>query len=77
MTKQVFAGFFKSAIPVIGGVIGGSMTYMSFKPCCDKLKGSLNNTLLSNPNGYNAIEGELVIDEEPGEYPDNNENNPE
>lgn len=48
MTKQVFAGFFKKAIPVIGGVLGGGITYVSFKPCCDKLKTSLDNTALSN-----------------------------
>ena len=50
MTKEVFAGFFKKSIPVIGGVIGGGLTYLSFKPCCDKLKESLQNTLLTNPN---------------------------
>ncbi len=27
MTKQVFSGFFKKAIPVVGGVIGGGITY--------------------------------------------------
>ena len=26
MTKEVFAGFFKKAIPVVGGVIGGGIT---------------------------------------------------
>lgn len=50
MTKEVFAGFFKKAIPVVGGVIGGGITYLSFKPCCDKLKASLQHTMLSNPN---------------------------
>lgn len=50
MTKEVFAGFFKKAIPVVGGVIGGGITFLSFKPCCDKLKKSLQNTMLSNPN---------------------------
>ena len=49
MTKQAFAGFFKKAIPVVGGVLGGGITYLSFKPCCDKLKASLQNTILSNP----------------------------
>ena len=43
MTKEVFTGFFKHAIPVVGGVIGGGLTYMSFKPCCDKLKVSLQD----------------------------------
>lgn len=50
MTKEVFTGFFKHAIPVVGGVIGGGLTYMSFKPCCDKLKQSLQDTVLSNPD---------------------------
>jgi len=34
MTKEVFAGFFKKAIPVVGGVIGGGITFLAFKPCC-------------------------------------------
>lgn len=64
MTKEVFAGFFKKAIPVVGGVIGGGITYLSFKPCCDKLKTSLQNTMLSNPN-YNATDEDddiIIVD---------------
>lgn len=49
MTKEVFAGFFKKAIPVAGGVLGGGITYLSFKPCCERLKASLMDTKLSNP----------------------------
>lgn len=48
MTKEVFAGFFKKAIPGAGGVFGGSITYLSFKPCCERLKSSLMDTKLSN-----------------------------
>lgn len=62
MTKQVFSGFFKNAIPVVGSVIGGGLTYLSFKPCCDKLKSSLQDTLLSNPEHHTAEEEALVID---------------
>lgn len=63
MTKEVFTGFFKHAIPVVGGVIGGGLTYMSFKPCCDKLKASLQDTLLSNPDYESAEEeNEFIID---------------
>lgn len=50
MTKEVFAGFFKKAIPVVGGVIGGGLTYATFKPCCEKLRNVLKDTMLSNPN---------------------------
>lgn len=50
MTKQVFAGFFRKAIPVVGGVVGGGITYLSFKPCCDNLKKSLQNTALCDSN---------------------------
>ena len=50
MTKEVFAGFFKKSIPIVGGVIGGGITYLTFKPCCVKLKESLQDTILSNKN---------------------------
>ena len=65
MTKEVFAGFFKKSIPVIGGVIGGTITYTSFKPCCDKLKESLKNTMLSNPNMKmdEIIDAEIIDDQ--------------
>lgn len=64
MTKQVFAGFFKKAIPVVGSVIGGGITYLSFKPCCEKLKASLRDTQLSNPTPAEAdIEALFVIDD--------------
>ena len=64
MTKEVFAGFFKKAIPVVGGVIGGGLTYATFKPCCVKLKTVLEDTYLSNPE-YRE-KGEEVIDIESG-----------
>lgn len=63
MTKEVFAGFFKKAIPLVGGVIGGGLTYASFKPCCDKLRKVLQDTMLSNPN-YNMNDEDIIdIDE--------------
>lgn len=62
MTKEVFAGFFKKAIPVIGGVIGGGITFISFKPCCEKLQKSLQDTALSNPNHKDTEEENIIID---------------
>ena len=63
MTKQVFAGFFKKAIPVAGGVIGGGFTYFSFKPCCEKLRENLKDTSLSNPN-HVITEEEIIFTEQ-------------
>ncbi len=56
MTKEVFAGFFKKAIPVVGGIVGGGLTYATFKPCCDRLKKALSDTILSNPNHQESEE---------------------
>lgn len=64
MTKEVFAGFFKKAIPLVGGVVGGGLTYATFKPCCDKLKSVLEDTYLSNPNYKEKVED--IIDIESG-----------
>lgn len=50
MTKQLFAGAIGKAIPVMGGVIGGGITFASFKPCCDRLQKSLKETRLANPD---------------------------
>lgn len=60
MTKEIFSNFFKKAIPVVGGVIGGGITYLSFKPCCDKLKDSLKDTLLSNKNHISNKEEKII-----------------
>ncbi|MBQ7369016.1 MAG: EcsC family protein [Clostridia bacterium] len=64
MTKQIFAGFFKKAIPVVGGVIGGGLTYLSFKPCCDKLKNSLQDTLLTKTHIEDSDKDEQFLVEE-------------
>lgn len=61
MTKTIFAGFFKKAIPIVGGVVGGGITFFSFKPCCFRLKNVLQDTALSNPNHKSsAKEDEFV-----------------
>ena len=44
MTKEVFAGFFKKEIPIVGGAIGGGITYVTFKQCCDRLKDALKQS---------------------------------
>lgn len=64
MTKKMFAGFFKKVIPVAGGIIGGGITYLTFKPCCVKLQSSLQNTMLSNPDYSPTDADDSIINEE-------------
>ena len=62
MTKKMFAGFFKNAIPVLGGVIGGGITFATFKPCCNKLKSILMDTELSNPDHISDPEEDAILE---------------
>lgn len=62
MTKKIFSEFFKKAIPLVGGIVGGGITYMSFKPCCEKLKEVLQDTFLTNPNHNEMDDENLIID---------------
>lgn len=61
LTKEVFAGFFRKAIPVVGGVVGGGITFLAFKPCCYRLKEALQDTLLSNPGHVSSEEENEVV----------------
>lgn len=65
MTKEVFTGFIGKSIPVVGGIVGGGITFATFKPCCDKLKATLQDTMLSNPDHVETEEEtEIVIEAE-------------
>lgn len=61
MTKTIFAGFFKKAIPIVGGIVGGGITFFSFKPCCYRLKNVLQDTMLSNPNHKSTAEEDAFV----------------
>lgn len=60
LTKEIFAKSVKNAIPVVGGVVGGGITFFSFKPCCLRLKNALTDTLLSNPNHISSTEEDHI-----------------
>lgn len=62
LTKATFTGAIKNAIPVIGGVLGGSITFFMFEPCCRKLKEALQDTRLSNPNHVMDVEEKQMVD---------------
>ncbi len=52
MTKQIFANCVSKAVPVIGGVVNGGLTFATFKPCCYRLKKSFKELNLSDPETY-------------------------
>lgn len=56
-------GFFLKSITVIGVVIRGGLTFFAFKPCCDKLKLCLQDTMLSNPNYNDAYDLDIIEDD--------------
>lgn len=76
LTKTIFAKTVKDAIPVVGGVVGGGITFLSFKPCCNRLKEALQDTKLSNPAHKETKEEEDIFQEiidadfETGSYED-------
>lgn len=55
MTKDVFAKSVSKVVPVVGGVVSGGLTYLTFKPCAIKLKDNLKSLNLSDPAFYNSI----------------------
>lgn len=61
LTKEIFAKTVKNAIPVVGGIVGGGITFLSFKPCCMRLKDVLTDTMLSNPAHISSEEEEHVF----------------
>ena len=63
LTKSLFTGGIKKAIPVVGGVIGGGITFATFKPCCHRLKAALQDTMLSNPEHISDKEEEKLYND--------------
>ena len=61
MTKAVFAGAVKKAIPIIGAGIGFATTFFTFKSCCNKFRKTLRDTYLYNKDKVEAKD-ELIID---------------
>lgn len=84
MTTTLFRSGINKAIPVFGGIVGGGLTFASFKPCCDRLKKELKNTRLADPNHQSneqeeafytsIINGEIVeaVFEDEEEHKDHN-----
>ena len=67
MTKQVFADTVASAIPLVGSLASGGLTWIMFKPCCKKLQSNLMTYNLCDPDFYCVVvdvEAEEVQEEQ-------------
>ena len=58
MTKQIFADGVSKVIPVVGGVACGGLTLATFRPGCNKLRKSLADTILCDPEYYKKLRNE-------------------
>lgn len=48
MTKEIFAKGVSKTVPVVGGVVSGGLTFVTFKPCCKRLQKELEKNLISD-----------------------------
>ena len=64
LTKEAFEAVIKKSIPVVGLALGGTITYFSFGPCCNKLKLQLKNTIFSNPDYVEPIDNDIENEED-------------
>lgn len=56
MTKQIFADGVASAIPLLGSLASGGLTYAAFRPGCMRLRESLMSYNLCDPAFFGVIE---------------------
>ena len=61
MTKDIFAKGVSKAVPVIGAVISGGLTYVTFKPMSEKLKSYLASCQVADIEYYEkSRNGEII-----------------
>lgn len=58
MTKEIFAESVSKVIPVVGGVVSGGLSYITFKPCSLKLMKSFKELPISDPEFYRKAKNE-------------------
>lgn len=60
LNKQITSKAIQNSVPVAGAVIGGGITFFSFKSCGEKLKKTLRDTYLSNPDYQPPFEDKVT-----------------
>ena len=61
MTKEVFAKGVAKVVPVIGGVVSGAVTFVSYKPMCEKLRKHLETFEVANVDFYKNLNTDIDI----------------
>ncbi len=61
MTKQIFARGVSKAVPVLGAIVSGGLTYVTFRPMAEKLREYLASSELSKVEYYKNMCDEVVI----------------
>lgn len=64
MTKEIFAGSVSKTVPVIGAVVSGTLTYVTYRPMAEKLQKYLASCEVADVESYKSMQDEEVIDVE-------------
>ncbi|MGC0374311.1 hypothetical protein [Streptomyces sp. SAI-229] len=65
MTKQIFARGVSKAVPIVGAVISGGLTFATFRPMAKKLKNHLAELDMAKSTLQVEVEVEIVREHEP------------
>ena len=64
MTKEIFAGGVSKAIPVVGAVISGGLTFLTYKPMSEKLRKYLASCEVADVECYKRIAEQKETEED-------------
>ncbi len=62
LTKESFGHAVGKTIPVIGAAVSGGLTYVTFKPMCERLRAQLASLEIAHPDTFKpgVIDGEIL-----------------
>lgn len=62
LTKETFGSAVGKTIPVVGAAVSGGLTYVTFKPMCERLRSHLADLEIANPETFapQVVLGEII-----------------
>lgn len=60
MTKEIFAKGVAKAVPVVGAVVSGGLTYATYKPMSEKLRKYLATCVVANVDHYKKMKEDII-----------------